>query len=175
MGQVVCKCGINREKGYLYFLDKKGNVVRVQMARKGERTSKRHQILYEAGIKKKEGYLYYIDKHGNVVETLMQRARSPNHKRIEKQNKREISIKKDVDVNQLKCPKCGSDMIDGCRAGIIFETISLNDDGKITTDAVDGVINNYDFLVINCSKCYEDITDELKPQIDKVLHDQKTT
>jgi hypothetical protein len=81
MGKVVCKCGIKRAKGYLYFLDKKGNVARVQMARAGKKTSKKQEVVYKAGIKRKDGYLYYIDKKGNVVETKMQRGRKKKKKR----------------------------------------------------------------------------------------------
>jgi hypothetical protein len=81
MGKVVCKCGIKREPGYLYFLDKKGNVARVQMARAGKKTSKKQQVVYKAGIKRKDGYLYYIDKKGNVVETKMQRGRKKSKKK----------------------------------------------------------------------------------------------
>jgi hypothetical protein len=31
--QVVAKCGIKKEKGYLYFIDKKGDVAKAKMAR----------------------------------------------------------------------------------------------------------------------------------------------
>lgn len=81
MGKVVCKCGIKRVKGYLYFLDKKGNVARVQMARAGKKTSKKQEVVSKAGIKRKTGFLYYIDKKGNVVETKMQRGRKKSKKK----------------------------------------------------------------------------------------------
>lgn len=81
MGTVVCKCGIKRKKGYLYFLDKKGNVACVQMARAGKKTSKKQEVVYKAGVKRKEGYLYYIDKKGDVVETKMQRGRRKSKKK----------------------------------------------------------------------------------------------
>jgi len=34
------KCGIKKEKGYLYFIDKKGDISRAKMAR-GRKKSKR--------------------------------------------------------------------------------------------------------------------------------------
>ncbi|UCC95824.1 MAG: hypothetical protein JSW40_03520 [Candidatus Omnitrophota bacterium] len=36
MAQKVCQCGIKREPGYLYFVDKKGDVSRAKMARGGK-------------------------------------------------------------------------------------------------------------------------------------------
>ncbi len=33
MAQKVCKCGIKKEVGYLYFVDKQGDVSRAKMAR----------------------------------------------------------------------------------------------------------------------------------------------
>lgn len=75
MGQVVCKCGIKRAKGYLYFLDKKGNCARVQMARAGKKTSKKREVMHKCGIKRQEGYLYYVDKKGNVCKAKMKRGR----------------------------------------------------------------------------------------------------
>ena len=33
MAQVVAKVGVKKEKGWLYFLDKKGNVAKAKMVR----------------------------------------------------------------------------------------------------------------------------------------------
>ena len=33
MAEKVCKCAIKKESGYLYFVDKKGDVSRAKMAR----------------------------------------------------------------------------------------------------------------------------------------------
>ena len=73
MGKVVSKTGVKREKGFLYFLDKKGNVAKVQMKRAGKKTSKKQTVIAKVGIKRKSGYLYYIDKKGHVCEAKMQR------------------------------------------------------------------------------------------------------
>ena len=73
MGKVVAKTGVKREKGFLYFLDKKGNVAKVQMKRAGQKTSKKQTTVAKCGIKRKSGFLYYIDKKGNVCEAKMQR------------------------------------------------------------------------------------------------------
>ena len=80
-GKVVCKCGVKRKSGFLYFLDKKGNVACVQMARAGKKTSKKQQVVAKAGISRKSGFLYYIDKKGDVVETKMQRGRKKKKKK----------------------------------------------------------------------------------------------
>ena len=35
MAEVVCRCGVKRENGYLYFVNKKGDLARAPMARAG--------------------------------------------------------------------------------------------------------------------------------------------
>ena len=37
MAEKVAKVGVKKEKGYLYFVDKKGNVSRAKMARRKEK------------------------------------------------------------------------------------------------------------------------------------------
>lgn len=73
MGEVVCNCGIQRESGYLYFINKDGNAARVKMARKGQKTDKTQEVVHECNITREEGYLYYIDKGGNAAKTKMAR------------------------------------------------------------------------------------------------------
>ena len=75
MGKVISKTGIKREKGYLYFLNKKGDVARVKMARAGKKSDKKQEVIAKAGVERKDGYLYYIDKQGNVAEAKMARGR----------------------------------------------------------------------------------------------------
>ena len=73
MANVIAKTGIKREKGFLYFLDKKGNVAKVAMKRAGKKADKKQTVVAKTGIKRKTGYLYFIDKKGNVAEAKMQR------------------------------------------------------------------------------------------------------
>ena len=71
MAEVVCKCGVKREKGYLYFVNKKGDLARAPMARAGRKTSKKQEVVHKCGINKKLGYLYFLDKRGNVAMAKM--------------------------------------------------------------------------------------------------------
>ena len=73
MAEKLCDCGIKRESGYLYFVDKKGNAARVRMARAGEKTSKKQEVVHECGIKREDGFLYFIDKKGNASRAKMAR------------------------------------------------------------------------------------------------------
>ncbi len=73
MGKVIANTKIKREKGFLYFLDKKGNVAKVVMKRAGKKANKKQTVVAKTGIKRKEGYLYFIDKKGNVAEAKMSR------------------------------------------------------------------------------------------------------
>jgi len=41
MAEKVMKCGIKKQKGYLYFIDKKGDISRAKMARGGKKKKKK--------------------------------------------------------------------------------------------------------------------------------------
>jgi len=75
MAEVLCKCGIKRQPGYLYFIDKQGNAARCKMARRGQKTDKKQEVLQKCGIKREKGYLYFIDKQGNAARAKMARGR----------------------------------------------------------------------------------------------------
>ncbi len=72
MAEKVLKCGIKRKKGYLYYIDKKGNVAEAKMAR-GKKKGGGSKVVNKCGIKKKKGYLYFIDKKGDVSMAKMVR------------------------------------------------------------------------------------------------------
>ena len=73
MAEIVAKVGVKKVKGYLYFVDKKGNVARAQMARGKKKGKAKIEVVAKAGIKKKSGYLYFIDKHGHIAAAKMSR------------------------------------------------------------------------------------------------------
>ena len=75
MAEVLVKCGVKREDGYLYFVDKNGNAARVKMARKGQKSNKKQEVVHKAGVKREKGYLYFIDKKGNIARAKMARGR----------------------------------------------------------------------------------------------------
>ena len=53
MAETLCKCGVKRESGYLYFIDKKGNVARAKMARgRKKKGKKKQQVLVKVGVKR---------------------------------------------------------------------------------------------------------------------------
>ncbi len=72
MAQKVAKVGIKRAKGYLYYLDKQGNVSRAKMARGGKKGGKPEKVI-KVGVKRADGYLYFIDKQGDVSRAKMVR------------------------------------------------------------------------------------------------------
>ena len=56
MAEKVTKLGVEREEGFLYYIDKDGDVSRVPMARGGKKGGKAKKVA-KAGIKKEKGYL----------------------------------------------------------------------------------------------------------------------
>ena len=43
MAEKVLKCGIKKKPGYLYFIDKKGDISRAKMARGGKKRKKKRR------------------------------------------------------------------------------------------------------------------------------------
>ena len=65
MAQKVAKVGVKKEKGYLYFVDKHGDVSCAKMARGAKKGGSVKKVA-KVGIKKQAGYLYFIDKQGDI-------------------------------------------------------------------------------------------------------------
>ncbi|MBI3602484.1 MAG: hypothetical protein HY209_06295 [Candidatus Omnitrophica bacterium] len=61
----VAKVGIKKAKGYLYFLDKHGDISCAKMARGGSKGGASKKVA-KVGVRREEGYLYFIDKQGDV-------------------------------------------------------------------------------------------------------------
>ena len=72
MAQKVAKAGVKRAEGYLYFIDKQGDVSRAKMARGGKKGGKPEKVS-KVGVKKEKGYLYFLDKQGDVARAKMAR------------------------------------------------------------------------------------------------------
>ncbi len=75
MGEKVERVGIIKESGYLYFVDKQGDVSRVPMARGGKKGKGGREKVERAGVIKEEGWLYYVDKQGDISRAKMARGR----------------------------------------------------------------------------------------------------
>ena len=87
MAEKVAKVGVKKAKGYLYFVNKQGDVGRAQMARGGGKQKKsKSEVVAKVGVKKKSGYLYFIDKKGDISAAKM--ARGGKKKKAAKKKKR---------------------------------------------------------------------------------------
>ena len=76
MAEKVTKAGVKKEKGYLYFVDKQGDVSRAKMSRGGRKKGgSGTQKVVKVGVKKTSGYLYFVDKQGDVSRAKMARGR----------------------------------------------------------------------------------------------------
>ena len=73
MAEKVAKVGVRKQSGYLYFVDKNGNVARAKMARGKKMKGGKPEVVAKAGVKKKSGYLYFIDKSGDISAGKMAR------------------------------------------------------------------------------------------------------
>ena len=73
MAEKVAKCNVKKVAGYLYFVDKKGNISRAKMARGKKKGKAKLEVVCKADVKKKPGYLYFVDKHGDISCAKMAR------------------------------------------------------------------------------------------------------
>lgn len=74
MAEKVAKVGVKRAEGYLYYVDKNGDISRAKMARGGKKGGKPEKVA-KCGVKKQEGYLYFVDKQGDISRAKMRRAK----------------------------------------------------------------------------------------------------
>ena len=81
MAEKVAKVGVKKTSGYLYFVDKNGNVARAVMARGKKKGKGKVEVVAKVGVKKKKGYLYFIDKKGDVSCAVMARGGKKKKKR----------------------------------------------------------------------------------------------
>ncbi|OIO10812.1 MAG: hypothetical protein AUJ52_03170 [Elusimicrobia bacterium CG1_02_63_36] len=70
MAKKVEKLGLKREKGFLYYIDKQGDVSCAKMARGGKKGGKPKKVQ-KVGIKKEKGFLYFLDKQGDISKAKM--------------------------------------------------------------------------------------------------------
>lgn len=76
MAEKVTKVGIKKDAGYLYFVDKNGDISRAVMSRGGGKKGRQKiEKVASAGVRKEKGYLYFVDKYGDVSRAKMARGR----------------------------------------------------------------------------------------------------
>ncbi len=73
MAEKVAKVGVEKESGYLYFIDKSGNIGKVLMVRGAATGKHKKEIVAKVGVEKESGYLYFVDKDGDVSRAKMMR------------------------------------------------------------------------------------------------------
>ncbi len=74
MAEKVARAGVSKEGGYLYFVDKQGDISRAPMAR-GRKGQGGPEKVARVGVQKEKGYLYFVDKQGDISRARMARGR----------------------------------------------------------------------------------------------------
>lgn len=67
MAEKVHKCGVKREKGFLYFVDASGDIARVKQGQ----SSKEVVCKNDNNFTKEAGWMYYVDKNGDVSRSRL--------------------------------------------------------------------------------------------------------
>ncbi|MDR0486224.1 MAG: hypothetical protein LBH29_05810 [Elusimicrobiota bacterium] len=90
MKEKVLKVGVKKDnKGYLYFLDKQGDIARTMMARAGKKAGKQEKV-FKAGVQREKGYMYFIDGNGDVSRAKMSRGGQKKTKKTVKKPAKKI-------------------------------------------------------------------------------------
>lgn len=72
MAVKLVRLGIKRQRGFLYYIDKIGDVSCAKIAR-GKKRGGGPKKIAKTGIRRKAGYLYFLDKKGDISVTEMAR------------------------------------------------------------------------------------------------------
>ena len=77
MAEKVHRTGVRREEGWLYYVDRTGDVSRARMSRAGRKKGKggKSEKVTRAGVRKERGFLYFVDKQGDISRAKMARGR----------------------------------------------------------------------------------------------------
>ncbi len=74
-----------KEKGYLYFVDREGDISRCKMVRGRKKEKQKQEKVLKVGIKRQPGLLYYVDKDLEIKTSPMNRkGRKPSNKKKKK-------------------------------------------------------------------------------------------
>ena len=74
MAEKVKSTGVTKESGFLYYLDKNGDVARSKMARGADKGGNA-EVVEKCGVSRESGWLYFIDKDGDVSKAKMARGK----------------------------------------------------------------------------------------------------
>ena len=74
MAEKLNKCSVTKEKGYLYYVGKDGNVWASKMARGSDKGGNAKKVA-DAGVTREPGWLYFVGKDGDVHRAKMARGR----------------------------------------------------------------------------------------------------
>ena len=85
----VAKAGVTRESGWLYYIDKTGNIARSKMVRGGQKKKPgdKAEVVAKTGVTRDNNFIYFMDNNGDV-------ARVPRSKGGTARSKKKSSKKK---------------------------------------------------------------------------------
>ena len=65
----VAKAGVTREPGWLYYIDKAGNIARSKMVRGGQKKKPgdKAEVVAKTGVTRDNNFIYYMDDAGDVA------------------------------------------------------------------------------------------------------------
>ena len=65
----VAKAGVTRESGWLYYIDKTGNIARSKMVRGGQKKKPgdKAEVVAKTGVTRDNNFIYFMDNNGDVA------------------------------------------------------------------------------------------------------------
>jgi len=102
-----------KEKGYLYFVDKEGDISRVKMVKGRKKEKQEKEKVKVVGIKRKPNLLYYVDSNLEIKSAPMNRSGKKSKKK--KSKSKQTKNKKEEPKEEVK------------QAEVVEEKASLDD------------------------------------------------
>ena len=64
----VAKAGVARESGWLYYIDKAGNIARSKMVRGGQKKKPgdKAEVVAKTAVTRDNNFIYFMDNNGDV-------------------------------------------------------------------------------------------------------------
>ena len=69
MNEKISETKIKREKGWLYYLDKGGDISACPISKGRESFKHLAKKILKLGVKREKGFLYFIDKEGYLCKS----------------------------------------------------------------------------------------------------------
>jgi hypothetical protein len=103
----VAKAGVTREAGWLYYIDKAGNIARSKMVRGGQKKKPgdKAEVVAKTGVTRDNNFIYFMDNNGDVARVPRSKGGTARSKKKSKKKAAKKPAKKAAKKGAKKTAK----------------------------------------------------------------------